>query len=82
MKKLGIGFVLLFGVGCTDARMSKLLQLGSPQHIKCYSGGAVIYEGDSTGKVANENDSDGYYWEDAATQKIVEVSADCVFVAK
>lgn len=81
MNKLIFGLLLLL-VGCTDASISKFKQLGGPQHIRCYSGGVLIYEGNSTGKIANEANSDGYYFEDAATGKIVEVSAHCIFTAK
>lgn len=82
--KIGVLVILaILGLyGCTDATWSKFSQLGSPQSIKCYSGGVVIYEGESTGKVQSEHQSDGYYWEDAKTHKIVEVSANCIFTAK
>lgn len=66
--------------GCTDAQMAKWSALNSPQHIKCYSGGQLIYEGNSTGKILSEEHTDGYYFEDAETHKVVEVSADCIFV--
>jgi hypothetical protein len=81
MKKLPL-LLLLLTSGCTDATWSKVTQYGGSQHIKCYSGGVLIYEGDSTGKVVSEQGSDGYYFEDATTHEVVEISADCVFVGK
>lgn len=86
---MNFGYATTFGVvlavviaGCTDAQWSKVTQLGGAQVIRCYSGGQLIYEGESTGKVMNERDSDGYYWEDSKTHRVVEVSADCIFAAK
>lgn len=60
--------------GCTDTTMASLSAYGQPHHIKQFSGGKLVGEWDSTGKVQNEQNSDGYAFEDAATHKIVEVS--------
>ncbi len=70
--------ILLALAGCTDATLKKITQLGGSQEITCYSGGVIIYHGISTGKVMSEEKSDGYYFEDKATGKIIEISADCV----
>lgn len=72
-------FVLVLAA-CTDARIAKFKQLSSPQVIKCYSGGSLILDAKSTGKVINEVDSDGYSFVDHSTGKLVEVSADCIFM--
>ena len=63
---------------CTDAGWGKWDALGSTASIKCYSGGIVIYEGRSTGKVRGESNSDGYNFIDAKTKKLMEVSGNCV----
>lgn len=68
-------------VGCTNASWEKLTTYGGSQHITCYSGGKVIFDGDSDGKVLSENGSDGYYFKHQQTGKLTEVSADCVLVA-
>ena len=67
-------------VGCTDASMAQWNAFGSVGHITCYSGGKVIYEGTSTGKISTEEHSDGWYLKDAATGKLVRVSGDCLIV--
>lgn len=76
------GFVILFAVlaaaGCTDAGFSKFVALGNAAHVICYSGGRVIFDGRSTGKVGSENQSDGYYFRDVADGMLKEVSGDCV----
>lgn len=81
MKKLFLlfGIVLVIG-GCTDAHISKLSSLGSSAKIACYSGGKLIYEGISTGKVVSEENSDGYFFKDEKDGKLKEVSGNCVIV--
>lgn len=58
--------------------MAQRAALGSPGHITCYSGGQVIYEGDSTGKILTEEHSDGWFFMDSKTKNLVRVSGDCV----
>ena len=69
-------FMLL--IACTDTEIAQLTAIGEPGHITCYSGGQVIFEGDSTGKIATEEQSDGWKFMDAATGHLVRVSGDCV----
>jgi hypothetical protein len=64
--------------GCKSSERAQIFSLGSRHHITCYSGGKVIYEGYSPGNVSNEDRSDGWYWEDEKTGKLVEVTAPCV----
>lgn len=66
------------GFGCTDAGFQKLTSVGSAHAVKCFSGGTVIYDGRATGKVLSEENSDGYYFKDAATGKLMEVSGNCL----
>ena len=47
-------------------------------NIKCFSGGVVIYEGRSKGKVSSEADSDGYNFLDNDTGKLMELSGECI----
>ncbi len=63
---------------CTDAKWGKFQALGGKANVKCYSGGIVIYEGSSTGKVISEANSDGYNFVDADSKKLMEVSGECV----
>lgn len=70
----------LWATGCTDAEVGKLKALGDPASVKCWSGGQLIYDGVSTGKVESEAQSDGYYFIDAKTGRPMEVSGNCVIV--
>ena len=65
-------------VGCTDAELGKLSSLGNSATIECWSGGQLIYEGKSSGKVLSEANSDGYFFKDSKTGKFMEVSGNCV----
>ena len=77
MSKLVL--VLALGVlGCTDAQMSKWGALGNGATIECYSGGKLLGKWRSTGKVISEANSDGYFFKDADTRALMEVSGNCV----
>jgi hypothetical protein len=75
VKKI-VSFIII--AGCTDAEVAQWGSLGSSGHITCYSGGAVIYDGQSSGKIFSESSSDGWYFNDAKTNRLVRVSGDCV----
>jgi hypothetical protein len=64
--------------GCTDAEKANWTTLGNAGTVKCYSGGKLIYEGTSTGKIATVTNSDGWQFKDAKTGKFIRVSGDCV----
>jgi hypothetical protein len=70
--------VLMLLIGCTDAEKASFSALGNPSHIKCYSGGEVFYEGDSTGVIQTVSENDGWQFKDAKTGKLVRVSGACV----
>jgi hypothetical protein len=63
---------------CTDADTKQLFAFGSSAEVVCYSGGKEIYRGMSTGKVATEKQSDGWYFSEAGTGKLIRVSGDCL----
>jgi len=67
---------LLLLTGCYSASRARMLSTGQDHHIVQYSGGVKIGEWTSNGRVFSEEHSDGYYFEDKATGKIVEVSGD------
>jgi hypothetical protein len=67
---------------CTDASQSKWNALSQPHVIKQFSGGQLVGQWESTGSVQNEDHSDGYYFEDAATHKLVTVSGSVQVTVK
>jgi peptidoglycan/LPS O-acetylase OafA/YrhL len=62
--------------GCSSSTQSKISAWGYSHHIKQFSGGVLIQEWDSTGSVENEEKSDGKYWQDRKTGKLVAASGD------
>lgn len=53
-----------------------------PQHVICYSGAQLIYEGNSTvSGVASDTFGDGLSFVDAKTLKLVHVTGECVVSA-
>lgn len=80
MIKISSIFIILVSLlmaGCTDAFFGKLSSYDGSANIKCYSGTRLIYDGNSTGKVFSSASSDGYYFVDAKTKKLKEVSGNC-----
>lgn len=76
MKKLFILFALFSS--CTNAEYKQFTSFGSTANVKCYSGGVLILDIKSTGKVLTEKQSDGWYFEDSKTKNLIRVSADCI----
>ncbi len=80
MNKFIVIFICFLVIGCTDAKWKKVTVIGNPAKVTCYSGGKVIYDGMSTGKLHAEEQSDGWYFEDAETHKLIRVSGDCLII--
>jgi hypothetical protein len=78
MKHLLILSVLPLLFACTDADMKQITTLGNPAEIVCYSGTLKIYEGKSSGKISTESGSDGWFFEDRDSHKLIRVSGACV----
>ena len=79
MKKTLLVLLATMSLGaCTDGQWGKLHAYGGSAKITCYSGGKLIYQGTSTGKIRSEESSDGYYFVDKADHRLKEVSGNCV----
>jgi hypothetical protein len=81
MKKLLIPIMVLSSIlitSCTDSKREKMFNYGNEFKIELYSGGHLVRTWVSTGKVSSERESDGYYFKDKATGKLVEVTGDIV----
>ena len=66
-------------VGCTDAKLQQLNSLGSKHKVTLYAaGGQVIHQWTATGNVSNEQQSDGWYFKDEETGKLVEITGTIV----
>ena len=78
MKAIWLVVALMLVVGCTDAQKSQIGSLGSKFKVTLYSNGEAVREWESTGKVMAESESDGWYFTDAKTNKLVRVSGSVV----
>ena len=79
MKKITLllATVASMEIGCTDATMSKMGGYGDTFTVKVLCPDTIItYH--STGKVVSEENSDGYYFTDKATGKLIEVSGTVI----
>jgi len=68
----------LFLQGCTSADRAKLFAYGSKHKITLYSGGVAVRVWHSSGAISNEEHSDGYYFQDDETHKLISVSGQVV----
>lgn len=66
-------FAVLFA-GCTSAYRSQITSLGSDHAVKQFSGGELVGEWISNGKVLSEDGSDGYYFTDKETGRLVRLT--------
>ena len=75
-----IGLLLLISLlnGCTSAGRAQLFSVGSHHKITLYSGGIAVRVWHSSGMVSNEERSDGYYFMDDESHKLVRVSGQVV----
>ncbi len=78
MRNLLTICILVSFASCTDGRMAKLRSYGSSRTIECYSGSKLIYSGASTGKISSEAQSDGYFFQEKGSGKLMEVSGNCI----
>lgn len=69
-------------IGCSNANLGAVSAWGQDHIIKQYSGGQLIGQWESTGKVENEDHSDGYYFTDKATGRLVVISGDVQITVK
>lgn len=79
MKKTGILAVCMAALAvsaCTDAGWEKLTAYGDAARVTCHSGGVVVFDDFSTGKVQQSDQSDPFF-KSATTGRLVEVSGDC-----
>ena len=82
MKKvfiLALSLVLLTMASCTDASMAKLGGLGDEFKVEMINcDGSVARSWISSGKVLSEANSDGYFFKDKESGKLIEVTGRLV----
>lgn len=80
MRLLLITIAAVMLSSCTDAERSNLFAYGDEAEVKCYSGGQVVYQASSTGKVIS---LEGGGWAfRAKSGEYVQTYADCFVLVK
>ena len=69
---------LYLTTGCTNADRAKWASLGGNHKITLYSGGVAVRVWHSSGYIQNEEHSDGFYFKDDASGKLIRVSGQIV----
>jgi hypothetical protein len=84
MKKLIFAISILATMtACRSSQMAQWGALGVDQQVTLYSGtGSVIRQWTSDGKVSTESGSDGWFFRDRATGKLVRVTGTVVIESK
>lgn len=78
-KTLAFLFGLALLTACTDAKTQRIWSRGTQFKVELINcDGSITHSWVSTGKVESSETSDGYYFEDASTGSLVEVSGDVV----
>lgn len=88
MKKVNLvkGVIVVFFIGlvmcstsCTDATQAKLGGYGDEFKVELINcDGSVTHSWISSGKVRSEESSDGYYFMDKKTKKLIEVTGKLI----
>jgi hypothetical protein len=78
MKKLLI-FISVLAVSCTDAQQAKMGGFGDRFKVEIVNcDGSITHSWVSSGKVISEQGSDGYYFNEEKTGKLIEVSGSVI----
>ena len=79
MIRLILVAALIILAGCSNAEIAHVGTWGGSQHIVLYAAaGQPIASWDSDGLVKTESNSDGWYFVDKATGKLVRISGTVV----
>lgn len=67
--------------GCNDVTGAEnRVVVSHPGNIQCYSGGTLIYSGNSAGDITGDATTDAYVFTDQDSQKLTAVTGDCVVI--
>ena len=74
-----VAITLLALTSCTDAQQAKIGALGDRFRVDLINcDGTITHTWNSTGKVSNSSNSDGYYFNDEKTGTLIEVSGNVI----
>lgn len=83
MKQILILIIAITFFSCTDATTAKIGGLGDKFTVELLDcNGETVRSWTSTGKVHSETDSDGYYFLDEKSGKLIEVTGTIIITKK
>ena len=84
MKPLMLALVLIVVAGCSSSERARMNPLAYSKRytVTLYSGGSAVKTWTAKGKVQSEEESDGYYFVDQATDHLIDVSGTVVIEAE
>jgi hypothetical protein len=75
---IALAFLVLL-IACKDSEVAQFESLGSRHKITLYGAtGTIVGQWESTGNVSNEANSDGWYFRDAKTGKLIEIAGTMI----
>lgn len=63
---------------CTDTQRAHFGAIGQEGRVSCYSGGSLVFDDFSTGKVQTHEGGAGYEFKSVTTQRLEQVNGACV----
>lgn len=78
MKRILLLIATVSLIGCSDANLSAFSANGSKHRIALFSGGTKVGEWVSSGRIENQEHSDGFYFKDSETKKLVSISGTVI----
>lgn len=81
MKKLLLASLAALALpiaACTDASVEQLTNYGEEAKVVCFSGGQVIFDDMSTGRVQASDSGAGLYFRSKTSGRYVRTYADCI----
>ena len=63
---------------CTDADNARTFNYGKSGRVTCHTGGVVVFDDFSTGRIEKHESSDGFYFISVTSGRLSEVTGDCI----
>jgi hypothetical protein len=68
--------------GCSRANTAAINAWGQKHVVTLYSGGQIVGQWETTGKIEDEDKGDGRYFQDDKTGKLISISGTYVITVK
>lgn len=69
---------LLINSGCSNSKIAAASAWGKRHRVTLFSGGKEVGQWITSGKIENEHQSNGYYFQDDKTKKVILINGDVI----